>query len=321
MRFFCAFFRIRCGWRWKRRHAFDDFFLFVDFFGQPATGAALAYDFDASGAVDFGDFFTFVDNFGKTVAGKRWARAATVDERARFSLEAFMPRGRGRGHLATLRLWAEDIEALKAYGAVIEYDPSALSFLGASPGPGHLLESQGGSAPLFGVLSQRPGQVALGNGLVAGAALSGQGLLAELRFGLHGEAGEVNFVLREAYVASSGQAVRAVAQLGSAQLRPQAFALYANYPNPFNPSTSIEYALPRESEVSLVIYDILGQQVRALVLGQKQGAGFYRLAWDGRNSAGRAVASGVYFYRLRALALHVSSELQFAQTRKMTLIQ
>ncbi len=298
---------------------FDDFFLFVDFFGQPATGEAVAYDLDANGAVDFGDFFTFVDNFGKTVAGKRWARAATVDERARFSLEAFTTSGRGR--VVTLRLWAEEVEALKAYGSVIEYDPSALSFAEASPGPGHLLESQGGKAPLFSVLSQRPGQIALGNGLVEGAALSGRGLLAELHFGLLGEASDVNFVLREAYVASSGQAVRAVAQLSSVQLRPQAFALHANYPNPFNPSTSIEYELPQESEVSLVIYDILGQQVRALVLGQRQAAGFYRLAWDGRSSAGRAVASGVYFYRLQAAASRLPSELRFTQTRKMTLIK
>ena len=60
------------------------------------------------------------------------------------------------------------------------------------------------------------------------------------------------------------------------------------------------------------IYDILGQRVRTLVTGQ-QGAGFYRLAWNGRDQADRMVASGVYFYRLATAG--------FSQTRKMTLIK
>ncbi|MFT7695827.1 MAG: hypothetical protein ACI8P2_004463, partial [Candidatus Latescibacterota bacterium] len=65
--------------------SFDDFFLFVDFFGQPAEGDAVAYDLDGGGTVDFNDFFTFVDNFGKTISGKRWATARAVDENAIFS--------------------------------------------------------------------------------------------------------------------------------------------------------------------------------------------------------------------------------------------
>lgn len=299
---------------------FDDFFLFVDFFGQTATGAALPFDLDGSGRVDFADFFVFSDNFGRSLAAKRWASTESVDERARFVLEAFKRQERGRD--IALRLWAEDIEALKAYGAVIEYDPAQVEFVGASAGEGHFLESQGGSAPLFAVLSRRPGQVVLGNGLVAGQAVSGQGLLAELRFRLAADNWQAAFALREGYIAGPGQDVRSLAQLSTAVVKPHAFALYANYPNPFNPSTSIEYALPQEAEVSLVIYDILGQAVRRLVVDQRQAAGFYRLAWDGRNGAGRAVGSGVYFYRLRVRGVSGDTgDTHFVQTRKMTLIK
>jgi fibronectin type 3 domain-containing protein len=293
---------------------FDDFFLFVDFFGQPAAGAAEPFDLDDNGDVDFGDFFAFVDNFGRSIAGKRWAGAGAVDEQTRFVLEAIKERERGRE--ITLRLWAEEVDAIKAYGAVIEYDPAQVFFEGAGPGAGDFLQSQGGRAPLFGVLSRRSGQVVLGNGLVAGEAVSGQGLLAELRFRLIGDYAETAFALREGYVAHLGQVVRSVAQLESVRVRPESFALYANYPNPFNPSTSIEYALPENAEVSLVVYDIIGQQVRRLLAAQHQAAGFYRLAWDGRDGAGRAVGSGVYFYRLST-----AGAVRFVQTRKMTLIK
>ena len=72
----------------------------------------------------------------------------------------------------------------------------------------------------------------------------------------------------------------------------------------------------------MVIYDILGQAVRRLVVDQRQAAGFYRLAWDGRNGAGRAVGSGVYFYRLRVRGVSGDTgDTHFVQTRKMTLIK
>ncbi|OGG44698.1 MAG: hypothetical protein A3F84_28760 [Candidatus Handelsmanbacteria bacterium RIFCSPLOWO2_12_FULL_64_10] len=91
---------------------------------------------------------------------------------------------------------------------------------------------------------------------------------------------------------------------------PEAFGLEQSYPNPFNPATTIRYALPEASNVSLVVYNILGQQVRVLVNGA-QGPGYHTAVWDGRDEAGRMAATGVYIYRLQAGA--------FSQIRKMIL--
>ena len=80
---------------------------------------------------------------------------------------------------------------------------------------------------------------------------------------------------------------------------PTAYALNANYPNPFNPTTNISFALPIDSKVSLKIYNVAGQLVRTLV-NETMVAGIHTVTWDGINSNGEKVASGIYFYKLNA---------------------
>ncbi len=93
---------------------------------------------------------------------------------------------------------------------------------------------------------------------------------------------------------------------------PKTFSLSQNYPNPFNPVTVIKYALPKDCYVKLTIYNILGQMVATLV-NRKQVAGYKSISWDSRNQSGNEVASGIYFYRLRAG--------DFVKTRKMILLR
>ena len=76
--------------------------------------------------------------------------------------------------------------------------------------------------------------------------------------------------------------------------------LFQNHPNPFNPSTTIRYYLPEAAQVSLRVYAVDGRLVATLVDGEKQTEGFKTISWDGRNIGGKAVASGVYFYKLTA---------------------
>ena len=80
---------------------------------------------------------------------------------------------------------------------------------------------------------------------------------------------------------------------------PLTFRLDQNFPNPFNPETTIRYAVVEASEVRLTIYNIQGQEVRVLI-NALHSAGLYNTRWDSRDSLGRLVASGIYIYRLEA---------------------
>jgi hypothetical protein len=93
---------------------------------------------------------------------------------------------------------------------------------------------------------------------------------------------------------------------------PRAYRLLANVPNPFNPTTTIHYELPVAGHVKLDVHDVRGRLVRTLVDGPVE-AGRRAVVWEGRDSDGRRVASGVYFYRLR-----VGS---FVETRRMVLLK
>jgi len=80
------------------------------------------------------------------------------------------------------------------------------------------------------------------------------------------------------------------------------------YPNPFNPSTTIEYTIPEQSNVQIEIFSTMGHKIKTLVSG-KQGPGTYFILWDATNDNGLPVASGLYYYSIRTKDFH--------QVRKM----
>ena len=106
----------------------------------------------------------------------------------------------------------------------------------------------------------------------------------------------------------------ASAVLDRAAETPGAFRLHANWPNPFNASTTIAFDLPTTVPVRLVVYDLLGRRVRDLHGGEALAAAHHRSSWDGHDEEGRPVASGVYLYRLTAGA-------DFTATGRMALIR
>ena len=93
---------------------------------------------------------------------------------------------------------------------------------------------------------------------------------------------------------------------------PTTFALYANYPNPFNPSTTITFDLPETSYVQLEVYDIMGRRITTLIDGQRT-AGRHQAIWYATSDKGTPVAGGVYLYKIQTGS--------FRETRQMVLLK
>ena len=109
-----------------------------------------------------------------------------------------------------------------------------------------------------------------------------------------------------------GLGAKAVALAGPLLGLPAEAELGDNYPNPFNSSTLIPFALPQAGPVRLEVFNLLGQRVRLLADGPRA-AGSHRVAWDGRDERGRSLRSGVYFYRLKGAG--------FAAQRRLLLLR
>ena len=93
---------------------------------------------------------------------------------------------------------------------------------------------------------------------------------------------------------------------------PTEFALHENYPNPFNPTTTLRFDLPEVSDITLIIYNMLGQKVRTFNM-QSTAAGYHSVTWDATNDLGEQVGAGVYLYQLQTK--------DFVKTRKMVLLK
>tara|TARA_B100001146_G_C16194669_1_gene441003 strand:- start:1240 stop:3636 length:2397 start_codon:yes stop_codon:yes gene_type:complete len=93
---------------------------------------------------------------------------------------------------------------------------------------------------------------------------------------------------------------------------PDEYSLHHNYPNPFNPSTTIMYDLPEAGYTRLMIYDLLGREV-AILVNKNMNAGYYNARWDGRNQYGQSVGAGMYFYQIQSNG--------FIRTHKMLLVK
>jgi hypothetical protein len=150
--------------------------------------------------------------------------------------------------------------------------------------------------------------------LVSSVVGAGAGLVANDSVRLYGTNGQPltgvlqngNFILRAGFWYQTRHVITDVERLPETNL-PSEFRLWRNYPNPFNPTTIISYALPKQSMVTLRIYDILGRAIKTLVQ-ETQEPGNYRVRLDASD-----LSSGVYFYRLVAGS--------FVDTKKLLLLR
>lgn len=291
---------------------FDDFFIFADFFGLDASSEDFdpAFDLSRNNKIDFDDFFVFADNFGRSVeaAGKAVPTlAAGLNPEASLFLEAAadLPRV---GEEMVIDVGLADFAELKGYGFTVNFDSDRLEFV----------KVLGGADLLGGTELAQPHLVAQADGEISIAAFGQTVDKGELDMRLvfrpTMEIEDSRIYFSEGQLRDSNYGVNQVERLGEVQIqtRPEVFALADNYPNPFNPETTIKYALPEAVEVRLDIYNMLGQMVRTMV-AENQSPGRYVVRWDATDDSGSDLSTGIYFYRLRAG--------DFLETKKMLLLK
>ena len=289
---------------------FDDFFIFADHFGQlgGGTGYDPAFDLAPNNQIDFFDFFVFADNFGRVAVGasKVVPLAAGLNDNARIDLAAeALPRV---GEEMVVSVSLADFVELKGYGFTVSYDPTTFEFIRVDA-----IDNRFGSEEI-----SQPQVVAQGDGEVSvvafGQTLADGELMLDLvlRPMMETENGLIEIGRGE--LADESLAFNQIASLGAiaVETRPEEFALRNNYPNPFNPSTTIKYQLPDAADVRLEIFNVVGQSVRTLVSEQRN-AGRYEAQWDATNNNGQSLSSGIYFYRLQAG--------EFQEVKKMLLMK
>ena len=291
----------------------DDFFLFADHFLLTTEDVAFdaAFDLDGNGEIGFDDFFIFADpaNFGRSTpaAGKRVPMFAGLNADARLYLDArtAMP---SVGEDFVLDVSLADFAAVKGYGLQVQYDANRLDFVQAlteQPLGGSELATPQVLADEAGVLTVAAHGDVVSEGEVA--------LSLVFRPTTEIEETVIEITNSQTYDDEFGFNSLALPAPVQVQTRPEVFALANNYPNPFNPATTIKYALPQAADVELTVYNVVGQVVRTLV-AEHQSAGRYVVEWDATNDSGHNLSSGMYFYRLEAGG-------EFREVKKMLLLK
>jgi hypothetical protein len=258
---------------------FTDFFAFADAFGREPTGPYAVFDLDIDGTIAFGDFFLFADYFGQSCQAAKGVVASPT--RSTATLEAHWGNDADQ---AVLELSLGELPPARGLALLLEYDPTQLRFQQAHAGQGLVIATE-----------PRPGALLVGHQWFTPRVVP-----LQLRFQRRGPTAAVQVI--EAAVLEDDGVTRILLPPSIAAL-PQRFAVSPSYPNPFNPTTIIKYQLPRQAPVRITVHDLLGQTVRVLV-DQVQSPGPHRVTWNSRDSAGRELASGVYFYRVEAGADH-----------------
>ncbi len=271
--------------------SFSDFFILANGFG---SGDPIL-DLDRDGTVGRGDLNQLKQKFGSQVASKLlFSQGAEVAAGTAVDVDAEATGGQVR-----VRMRLAGIPRLSGYGLTVLANPPILRYVGRVD-----------SAVVLGKPNRRLSLVLEADdllhisdhlkGRVSGVELD-ESLEIELLFALDGQPQNVELVVQEAFLGRGAGRAWRVETVGRAKVVPRSFALYPNYPNPFNPSTIIPVGIPSAvaGGQELRLYNLLGQVIRRWDL-VGWNPGFHRVTWDGKDGEGSAVASGVYLVQLDA---------------------
>ena len=269
------------------------------------------------GTVDVADFLIFITSFGKTATGpatKPLVLAPGVNQNAEFALSLGSERVLA-GELVAVDVSLANVEAVMGYGFTLNYDATKFEFVSVAQADEDLLASTGGETLFHHVPGN--GQVEVATGLYNGTAVSGGGDIVRFVFRvLYEFEDNARFEIANGLVFDPSQLQNPAVVAGVLELQstPREFALHQNFPNPFNPDTTIKYDLAESADVTLQIYNVLGQVVRTLVASEAQSAGRYQIRWNGMDERGVPVSSGIYFYQIAA-------DGKFSDVRKLMLLK
>jgi hypothetical protein len=276
----------------------SDFAIFGANYGKKEADAPAsyiwAYDLNADGSIDLSDFAIFGANYGTTL---QVAKGVATEMPTADVMMAMA--GDYDESTATYKLHVNIGQDIDGFEFMLSYDTTALEFAGDVTGLVGLPIASENEEGVITVADAFIGEKF--NGTVT------------LSFRALGEISDMIFTIDNALV-MNGLDLAQVTDIAEFEAKPvpTVYSLSQNFPNPFNPTTTIGYAIPQTGQVELAIFNTAGQKVRTLV-SEEQSAGFYKMVWDGRNEMGESVGSGVYIYRL-----HSGS---FSKTAKMNLIK
>ncbi len=288
---------------------FEDFVAFTMAFNTDETHenwrVFVQADLNDDKMVNFSDFILFFGSYGKEAQGPAGKSLVTPSLGVNEVAELTLRLGSDRvvvGENMFVDVSLANVQALMGYGFVLNYDAEKFEFVEAMPAVEDFLASSGGETPLFKGWSPESGQVHVTNTIANGSEVSGNGDIVRLVFRvLRDFQDDARFEIAEGLVFDPSQfANPLVGGVLDIQTTPTEFALLQNFPNPFNPETTIGYELAESADVTLQIYNVVGQVVRTLIASESQSVGRYQVRWDGMDDRGMPVSSGIYFYQISA---------------------
>ena len=279
---------------------YDDFFIFADHFGLTAESDLYeaAFDIIPNDVIDVDDFFAFAESFGKEVAGigKAVPTKAGLNSEARFYIDNAAGELPRVGEEMSLLVSLEDFAEVRGYGFTVNFDDRYLEFV----------EPRFENNPLGEAGLAQPRVIANADGEIHiaafGETVSEGDLGVTLVFRSIEEIEESLVEVMAGGVQDGSYGLNRITDPVAIRVetRPEVYALENNFPNPFNPETTIKYQLPDANEVTLEVFNMLGQVVRTMVDREFQNAGRYSYQWDATNDSGQPLSSGIYFYRVTA---------------------
>ena len=295
----------------------SDLMALIAVYNQMAD-ANIQADTNDDGVIDEADLRNVLGSWGKTDANAPASKPIVllpgVNENAEFSLSLGSERVVA-GELVAVDVSLANVQAVMGYGFALNYEMDKFEFVSVAPADEDLLTSTGGETLFHHIVAD--GQIEVATGMYNGTAISGGGDAVRFVFRVLREFEDnARFEIANGLVFDPSQLQNPVVVAGVLELQstPREFALHQNFPNPFNPDTTIKYDLAESADVTLQIYNVLGQVVRTLVGSEAQNAGRYQIRWNGMDDRGVPVSSGIYFYQ-------ISADGKFSDVRKLMLLK